>query len=463
MANIKLEINSILGLVDLNGIEALDTEGVEKLEGYIEKCREASGSGMPIVADAVYDRLMEILKEADPDNHLLSEIWGDAEVSEEDFDDDEKYKFLAQYPMSSIQTIKDYSVPELQDFVNALPDEPFDLHYSLKENGHGIRLVYKDGDLISATSRARHGAGRDLTHQLQVIMGERQEELAEVPLCEVRGELLLPFENLDRAREFNSTIKTAFSGVSSMSRASASDEELELLSFVAYRFLSDDYLFETKDEEYDFLEEVGFEVPMSWLQEDVTKETCIDCIKSMLEDCEEDVEDYRYFTDGVVCEINSREQFQSMGELNEAYHTGNIALKVGLWKQDMYSGIVQNILWTQGKKKLSPVAIIAEEPDMIEYTDGYDLDYLTSLKEIENIEELGVATASGNRVKRVPLYEPNNIWILNALKGETLFFRFGGEAGVVPCFPDGKPLIEGRVEKALDNTENEEDLDYLYI
>ena len=460
MANIKLEINSILGLVDLNGIESLDTEGVEKLEVYIEKCREASGSGMPIVADAVYDRLMEILKEADPDNHLLSEIWGDAEVSEEDFDDDEKYKFLAQYPMSSTQTIKDYSVPELQDFVNALPDEPFDLHYSLKENGHGIRLVYKDGDLISATSRARHGAGRDLTHQLQVIMGERQEELAEVPLCEVRGELLLPFENLDRAREFNPTIKTAFSGVSSMSRASASDEELELLTIVAYRFLSDDYLFETKDEEYDFLEEVGFEVPMSWLQEDVTKETCIDCIKSMLEDCEED---YRYFTDGVVCEINSREQFQSMGELNEAYHTGNIALKVGLWKQDMYSGIVQNILWTQGKKKLSPVAIIAEEPDMIEYTDGYDLDYLTSLKEIENIEELGVATASGNRVKRVPLYEPNNIWILNALKGETLFFRFGGEAGVVPCFPDGKPLIEGRVEKALDNTENEEDLDYLYI
>ena len=463
MANIKLEINSILGLVDLNGAEALDTEGIEKLEGYIEKCREASGSGMPIVADAVYDRLMEILKEVDPENHLLSEIWGDAEVSEEDFDDDEKYKFLAQYPMSSIQTIKDYSVPELQDFVNALPDEPFDLHYSLKENGHGIRLVYKDGDLISATSRARHGAGRDLTHQLQVIMGERQEELAEVPLCEVRGELLLPFENLDRAREFNPTIKTAFSGVSSMSRASASDEELKLLSFVAYRFLSDDYLFETKDEEYDFLEEVGFEVPMSWLQEDVTKESCIECIKSMMEDCEEDVEDYRYFTDGVVCEINSREQFQSMGELNEAYHTGNIALKVGLWKQDMYSGIVQNILWTQGKKKLSPVAIIAEEPDVIEYTDGYDLDYLTSLKEIENIEELGVATASGNRVKRVPLYEPNNIWILNALKGETLFFRFGGEAGVVPCFPDGKPLIEGRVEKALDSTENEEDLDYLYI
>jgi hypothetical protein len=129
----------------------------------------------------------------------------------------------------------------------------------------------------------------------------------------------------------------------------------------------------------------------------------------------------------------------------------------------MYSGIVQTIMWTQGKKKLSPVAIISSEDNMIEFEGGFDRPYVTSEKEIENYNELGVLTNNGNTVRRVPLYEPNNIWVLEATVGNPLFFRFGGEAGVVPCFPNGKPLIEGRVDKMLEEEFSEEDEQYLYI
>ena len=34
--------------------------------------------------------------------------------------------------------------------------------------------------------------------------------------------------------------------------------------------------------------------------------------------------------------------------------------KVDYWKQDLYR-VVQTILWTKGKSKLSPVAIVAED------------------------------------------------------------------------------------------------------
>jgi NAD-dependent DNA ligase len=450
---IKIEISDMLGLIDVSGEEVLDGEKIEQFEGYIDQCNKAMAE-IPLVEDAVYDRMKDILKRVKPESVLLSEVWGEPEIKEEDLKED-TYTFLKQYPMSSIQTIKDYSVPELSKFIDALPeDEEIELHYSVKENGHGIRIVYQNGELVSATSRARRGAGKDLTAQLRTVVGERCEALAELGLCEVRGELLLPFDNLEKARGFNPDIKTAFTGVSSMVRESASVEEWGLLRFVAYQFYADNYEFDTKADEYEFLEGLGFEVPMAWVQECVTKETALECIKSMVSDCEEDVEGYAYFTDGIVCEVNSRELYRQLGMNDNNCHVGNIALKVGLWKQDLYSGIVQTILWTQGKKKLSPVAIVAESPNLIEVSEGKE-NYITSLKDVKNMNSMGILTANGNKVRRVPLYEPNNVWVLGAYPGETLFFRFGGESGVVPCFPNGKPLVEGRIEQMLDDDESE--------
>ena len=39
--------------------------------------------------------------------------------------------------------------------------------------------------------------------------------------------------------------------------------------------------------------------------------------------------------------------------------------------------------------------------------------------------------------------------VLDAYVGETLYFRYGGEAGVVPCFPDGRLLNEDAVKEIL--------------
>ena len=122
------------------------------------------------------------------------------------------------------------------------------------------------------------------------------------------------------------------------------------------------------------------------------------------------------------------------------HRLGNIALKVGIWEQVQYCGFVQKILWTKGKVKLSPVAIVADEPDMlIEDEDG----------KMVNWDDLGVLTAQGNKVRRVPLYEPKNILILDAYVGNPLWFRYGGEAGVVPCFSDGRLLKEDTVKEIL--------------
>ena len=92
---------------------------------------------------------------------------------------------------------------------------------------------------------------------------------------------------------------------------------------------------------------------------------------------------------------------------------GNVALKIGFWKQDMYSTIVDHIEWKDGRTKLTPVAVCTP-----------------------------TLTANGASVTNVPLYAPIHILALEAYPGNTIHFRFGGEAGVVPCFPDGRLVTD---------------------
>lgn len=467
MNNVSLEIGDFLGFCDLNGVEALDSSQVEKLERIIEACNNSANRGEQLVVDAIYDRLMEILRQVAPESELCKYIWEDS--SEElDENDDSDRLFLAN-PMYSIRTCKSYNCDEILDFVKRLPDnKEFEAHISIKENGHGIRVVFKNGELYKARSRARSSAGRDLTHQASIFLEELGvdsiPDLEGMDYCEVRGEMVLPFSNLEEAKKFNPDIKSAFSAVASMSRDSATDDEIRLLHFVAYSIYSDDLDFVSKEDEYSYLESLGFETPMSWVVGGLTKDTLLEELPSIVADCEEAVKPddsgqngYDYYSDGVVFELNDRDLFREMGSDGTKYKYGNIALKVDYWKQDFYTGVVQTILWTKGKSKLSPVAIVSEEADMIRFKDYGDHAYITSLDEIDNPKELGVLTAGGNKVTRVPLYEPNNMLMLQAYKGEIVNFRYGGESGVIPCFPDGTPLVDGKLSQMFNDIEDDAD------
>lgn len=460
--NIVLEIGDFLGFCDLNGVEAIQTEQVQKLEEYIRTCNRAMNEGSPIVEDPIWNRLMEILRQVNPDSELCKYIWED---SVEEYDDSDA--IVRNNPMYSIQTVKSFDCDELLNFVKRLPDNtPFDAHVSVKLNGHGIRTKFSNGEFFQARSRARSSAGRDITPQLSAILYEcgcdTIDDLSGFELCEVRGELCLPFENLAQARQYNPEIKSAFSGVASMSRDSASEDEWKLLRFVAYEFLAPDMHFQTKQEEYEFLESLGFETPLNWIIEGMTKETLIDDLREIVKDCarevapSEDNTGYAYYTDGLVFSIDDVEFFRSLGDDGSHYKFGNMALKVEYWKQDDYHGFIQTILWTKGKTKLSPVAIVSTDPDDIRFKDYGDHAYILDKSEIENWSDLGVLTSSGNRVKRVPLYEPNNMVLLDAYKGNVLHFRYGGEAGVVPCFEDGTPLLDGKVKAMLSGTDDDE-------
>ena len=429
--NLTLRIEGMLSFIDMNGEAGFDDSKIEELESIILDCNsKMTGTATNAVADSIYDVLYDMLKRVAPESGVLREIW------EDDGEITEYTDLLVKNPMMSIETAKSYTCKALKNFIERMPEEA-GYFASYKINGHGIRVVYKNGELVSATSRARSSAGRDLTHHMRVLLGDRNEKLADYDLVELRGELCLPVDRLDEARSFNAGLKSAFSAVSSLIRPSASDEEIALLDFLCYGFIMDGVSFDTREEEFQQIESVDLSTPQYLLIETIEKNDLPTVIQDVVSAFEDNYEEFGYFCDVVVFECNDRDLFSSLGTEGN-HNNGNIALKVGVWEQVSYSGYVQKILWTRGKTKLSPVAIVANDPDILLEDDN---------GEIANWEELGVLTAQGNKVRRVPLYEPKNILILGAYPGEVIYFRYGGEAGVVPCFADGRLLKE---DAALD-------------
>lgn len=389
---------------------------IESIENFVQECRRAANRGEEMVSDSVYDTAIGLLQKLRPDSSLLSETWSDdtdGEALDQNYDIQ-----VMHHPMMSIQTIKDLSLPEMKAYAErvqayiATQQGTVYMHASMKMNGHGIRFVYNDGEFVKAHTRARHSAGRDITRAVKMLVPNHVEEFEGMGIVEVRGELLLPYENMDKARAFKPEIKSPFTGVSAMVRESATDEEIKLLSIVAYAIYCDDIQLGSLSNTYSFLENCGFEVPYSQVIPINKDSDIIEVARTAVDDFESVEQTYAYFTDGVVFSVDDLSVLASMGT-EKSYKLGNVALKVGHWEQNMYSSVVDHIDWKEGRSKLTPVAVV--EPTL---------------------------TANGASVTNVPLYAPIHILRLKAYPGNVIHFRFGGEAGVVPCFPDGTLLTE---------------------
>ena len=72
MTDVMLGIGDFLGFCDMNGVEALSSEQVQDLEDYIRVCNEKANIGDPVVADAIYDRPIDILRQVNPDSVSIS-------------------------------------------------------------------------------------------------------------------------------------------------------------------------------------------------------------------------------------------------------------------------------------------------------------------------------------------------------------------------------------------------------
>lgn len=378
---------------------------IGKLEEMVALFQDALADGEPLVEDSVYDQYRRLLEELRPDSYVLHRNW---ERDGEESLDENLDVYLLSKGMKSIKTCTNNDeIAVRMEQHKSLDRDYIDYLVSTKLNGHAFRAVYKFGVLVEATTRGRTGKGQDILRHMKLILPNKVEEWEFTEITEVRGELLVKQKVYDE--KFVGIYASPLSTVTSLRRASASDEEISNLSAVCYKLFQSDDPFETLEEEFQHLKAVGFEIPYM--------ELCRIKVSDMVNELNDlianwgqrykDGELSEYNCDGIVVAINDNDLFYSLGTDGNSF-VANMALKMGVWECNHYRSVIERIEWTQGKKWLVPKAHIKP-----------------------------VRTVSGQTVYVVPLYNLGVVNKLNLGVGSEIHFRFGGETGVMLLTPDG--------------------------
>jgi DNA ligase (NAD+) len=394
-------------MINKNLLDELNRLGfgadVDALESYVASLQDAAGMGEPKVTDVMYDYYVRLLRQLKPDSYVLKRNW---EV--DDYELDENDILLTKYGMKSITTIQ--NMADLYKFKEALGDRTVNMLASIKLNGHAIRAVYRNGKLVSGSTRGRRKKGRDITRHLKAVLPNEVEAWHDINIVEVRGEMLVPLAKFEYLRDY---LKTPLSAVTSLLRDSVTDAELKYLDCVCYKALTEnnELGLNKLSEEMDHLDKCGFKTPRRILVENVDIYNLNVVVEEVLNHFERIYDELEYATDGVVMAIDDNETFYSLGMDGNAY-LGNFALKMGkYWESNIYKSIIKEIKWIPGKTYITPKAII--EP---------------------------VITVTGATVENVPLYNVGVIERLKLIPGNEIYFKFGGETGVTLVAPDGTPI-----------------------
>lgn len=333
------------------------------------------------------DNLVDSLLEMQPSYSFLKKEYN------EDYN-----SVIKEFPMYHTLSINSLKDKILDNYIKRLPETDFSAHISVKIEGTIVRLVYKEGNLIK-------------------IFDRYDKELSDAFIL----------DNFNEIDDINGLDYAEIRGIITES------------NFIAYDFVGDCVEFDTKSELYDYLEELGFEIPLYWVVDDLNKETLRDELRGIVSDCEleltaddnNNISGYQYVTSGLLFTLNDYEASKEMGTFDNVYDLSSLVIKDNLFKKETYKGIIQTILWKQEVDCLRPYALIAEDVDAIKSS-----NFVYSVSDIEELENLGVFV-NDNMVIEVPLYDASNMIKLDAYVGNELNFVFGMNNNIIPCYDDG--------------------------
>ena len=301
-------------------------------------------------------------------------------------------KLLALYPMRSIKAI--FNQDDLTKWINLVSG--YEINYSFKLDGYSWRAVYVNSKLVRATTRSRSGGlGLDITRHLKLLLPNN----INLPgLVEVRGELILPFDNFSilKERYQNKSFSNPRNSIASLIREDASDEDILLVKPFAYSMITEKGHLNKLSDTFITLEDNKFNVIPYFVHkfEEKTIDKQIEEVFSILNAFGEKKDSLGYLTDGVVASVDDLFIIDELGG-DDKYLDGVKALKIGPWASHSYISVIQDIEWSYGSKFITPVAII--EP---------------------------VVTDSNRVVSRVNLGSVSRMIELNAFPGNMLEFEY---------------------------------------
>lgn len=351
----------------------------------------------PDISDFEFDKLMKQLNELelqypqynDP-NSPTKRVGSDINSS---FD-----QVAHRYPMLSLQNT--YSHEEVTEFYNRVKrtlNDSFEIVCELKFDGTSISLVYENGELVQAITRGDGKQGDDVTDNVRTINS--------IPLLlrgdnvpayiEVRGEILLPFNEFERLN----TERSERGDAPFANPRNAASGTLKLLDSrsVAARRLDAYIYFMMGDNLPANTHYQNLEIAHNWglkVSDATTKCHSLQDVFEFLAHWDVQRHQLPVATDGVVLKVNSLQQQKNLGYTSK-FPRWAIAYK---FSAEQAISTLESVTYQVGRTgAVTPVA---------------------------NLEAVSL---SGTTVKRASLYNEDAIMALDLHLGDKVYVEKGGE------------------------------------
>lgn len=255
-----------------------------------------------------------------------------------------------------------------------------------KYDGTSCSLIYKNGELVQASTRGNGMVGSDITENARTI----KSIPLSIPLmddCEIRGEILMPkssFQKLNKERleqglePFANERNAAAGSIKQLNSRITAERNLIFRPFCVF---CDNANFEKQTEMINFANSIGFYT-------DIRDFTSADPYKIIryIEDFEQKyLKNMDYCMDGVVIKVNDLNWQEKLGYSQKVPYWA----KAFKFKQESASTKLIDVKWFVGRTgKLTPVGIL--EPVQV---DGTIIKQVT-LNNIEYINNINIQIGS---------------------------------------------------------------------
>lgn len=330
--------------------------------------------GTSPLSDVEYDLKLNQLKQREKETGIIYSNSPTQKVGYPVLNNLKKVKIINK-PMLSLEKV--YSNKEIQDFAGKEK-----IIGMIKCDGLSVRLIYQNGQLISANTRGTGFEGGDITEHIKHFLNVPLK-ISFINQLIVDGEAIIKnkdFEEINQEQKFSNSRNTAAGSLNLLDMKEVSKRKL---SFIAWDCISgiEENSFSKR---IIFLNSLGFET--IFYSTTATNEEILNKAKELNIPC-----------DGVVWKIDNISNGEKRGKTEHHF------LNAVAWKPapDTYESYLINIEWSLGRTGvLTPIAIINE----IEI-EGVKINRC-SLHNISIMKELLGKAYSGQRVE---VYRANQV------------------------------------------------------
>ncbi len=371
------EINRIRNDFNTFGVQDISEEILDSLKHELEILRKENPEFEKLgTADFVAGKVLDEFKKSSHKTRMtsLSDVFTFSEI----VDWEERNKnFL-----------------EKQENKKFLTPINFEYSVEVKMDGLSMSVIYEDGVLVRAVTRGDGFVGEDVTENARTI-----KNLPKIILhpkyknFEVRGEVVIlkkDFEEINRERfkkGFSEFANPRNLATGSLKQLDPEITEKRKLSFFAWDLILDEKKL-THSEKHKILSEIGFPS---------TKVSVCKNLEEVWRVFEEFVkirENFEFWCDGVVVQINDLEIFETLGIVGKGPR-GGCAIK---FPAEKVGALLKSVSWQVGRTgALTPVA------------------------------ELSPVLLAGTIVKRASLHSVNNIKKLDVKLNDTVVVHKSGD------------------------------------